>query len=97
MNKWDIYIAEVPFEEIPVTKIRPVLILGDFVAAIDCLKMTSQPPRSGEYVLKEWKEAGLHKPTTVRIAKRLSLPKGNLRKRIGRLSIVDIAEIQKLL
>lgn len=97
MRRWEIYLANVPFEDVAKSKIRPVLILGESVIVIDCLKMTSQPPRRGEYVLKGWKESGLHKPTTVRLSKRLSLPKENLIKKIGMLSVVDIAEIQKLL
>ena len=52
MMKWDIYIADVPFEDLPETKLRPVVVLEDSVILIDCLKMTSQAPRPGEYVLK---------------------------------------------
>ena len=98
MTKWDIYIAEVPFEDLPQqSKLRPVIILGESAVLVDCLKMTGQTPRRGEYVLQKWKEAGLHKPTTVRISKRLALEKCALRKRIGSLQPVDILEIQKLL
>ena len=47
MMKWDIYIADVPFEDLPETKLRPVVVLEDSVILIDCLKMTSQAPRQG--------------------------------------------------
>lgn len=97
MSRWDVCIAEVPFEDLPETKIRPVLILDDTAVIIECLKMTGQPPRAGEYVLKNWKEAGLHKPTVVRISKRLALSRERIRKQIGTLSVVDIAELQKLI
>lgn len=97
MKKWDVYIADVPFEDLPQAKARPVIILSDFVVFVDCLKMTSQPPRRGEYVLKKWKEAALDKQTTVRISKRLSLPPSAFRKRLGALHPIDIIEIQKLL
>lgn len=95
MNKWDVYIAAVPFEDLPQTKIRPVVILDVETGAVDCLKMTSQPPRPGEYVLKRWKEAGLHKQTTVRTSKRLELPPEAFTKHIGSLHLIDIIEIEK--
>lgn len=98
MTKWDVYIADVPFEDIMESKVRPVVIVDDsIVATIDCIKLTSHPPRSGEYALKYWKEAGLHKPTTVRLSKVLSLSPTNLKTRIGSLHIVDILEIEKRL
>lgn len=97
MSKWDIFLADVPYEDLPESKIRPVVILDDSVAVIDCLKMTGQKPRLGEYVLKDWKGAGLRKQTTVRVYKRLALPQEKLIKKIGTLQIVDIAEIQKLI
>ena len=95
MTPWDIYIADVPFEDLPQSKLRPVIILGDSVFVVDCLKMTSKPPRPGEYALQKWQEAGLLKPTTVRISKRLLLNRNSLRKRIGALHPIDILEIQK--
>lgn len=95
MTPWDIYIANVPFEDLPQSKPRPVIILADSVLVIDCLKMTSKPPRRGEYVLQKWREAGLLKPTTVRISKRLLLNRNVFLKRIGTLHPIDVLEIQK--
>lgn len=96
-RKWDILLADVPFEDIEETKLRPVLVLGGEAHLLDCLKMTSQQPRSGEYVLKNWSAAGLHKSTTVRLSKRLDLDKCRVRKKIGALHPVDIIEIQNML
>ena len=95
MTPWDIYVADVPFEDLPQSKLRPVIILADSVLVVECLKMTSKPPRPGEYVLQKWYEAGLLKPTTVQISKRLLLNHNALRKRIGTLHPIDILEIQK--
>lgn len=97
MTRWDIYFANVPFEDVPQSKPRPVIILDDSVVIIDCLKMTSQPPRPGEYVLQYWKEAGLKKPTTVRLSKRLALQPSAFIRRLGSLHPIDIIEIQKRL
>lgn len=52
MKQWDVYLADVPFEDLPEVKLRPVIILEDSVIVVDCLKMTSQPPRRGEYVFE---------------------------------------------
>ena len=71
-NEYDIFLAKVPFEDIPQEKIRPVLILKENFYLVECLKMTSAKTRFGEYVLKEWKEAGLDRETTVRITKCLN-------------------------
>ena len=96
-NEYDIFIARVPFEDLPQEKIRPVLVLNEGVYLIDCLKMTSAKTRFGEYELKEWKKAGLDRQTTVRITKRLKLDKTKFLKKIGHLTPIDILEIQRLL
>ena len=97
VKKWELYLAKVPFEDMPVSKYRPVVILENKGTTVLCLKMTSKPPREGEYILQEWASAGLLKATTVRISKVLSLPKENFVKRIGFLALKDIIEIQKLI
>lgn len=98
IEKWDVCMADVPFEDLPQSKVRPVLILGVQEAVlIDCFKMTSHAPREGEYALKEWKAAGLRKETTVRLGKRLVLEQKRIRKKIGRLDKLDILNITKLL
>ena len=95
-SKWDVVIAKVYFEDLPVAKIRPMLILGYSTEAV-CLKMTGQPPRPGEYILKEWAYAGLAKPTTVRIGKIVSLQRSQISKRVGHLHPPDIVAIQRLI
>lgn len=97
MRKWEIYLAYVPFEDIPGGKPRPVLVIDDNnVYPICCLKMTGTP-RSGEYTLVRWQNAGLHKETTVRIQKRLMLNSSDFIKRIGILDPVDIVSIEAML
>lgn len=97
MRKWDVYLANVPFEDLPESKKRPVIILGDSVVAVDCLKMTGHPPRRREYQLKRWQEAGLMKPTTVRVSKRLCLSPDAFLKKLGSLHPIDILELQRIL
>lgn len=98
MRKWEIYLAYVQYEDIPGGKLRPVLVVDDNTAyPISCLKMTSQPPRKGEYTLIRWQNAGLRKETTVRIQKRLTLNAVDFQMKIGSLDPVDIVNIESLL
>lgn len=86
--------AEVPFEDVPGSKVRPVVILDRRKMLVICLKMTSHAPRAGEYALQRWEAAGLRKPTTVRMGKLLRLEQEKLRKRLGVLHPADIIEIE---
>lgn len=95
-QRYDICIADVPFEDVPQSKVRPVLILDAETMTVECLKMTSQLPRKGEYVLQMWQYAGLKRQTTVRISKRLRLTPDAIHKKIGHLHPSDILAIQNL-
>lgn len=98
MRKWDVYLAHVKFEDVEGEKVRPVLVLEDgTVFPVECLKMTSHEPRYGEYALVKWHDVGLRKPTTVRIGKVLLLNDEDFIKRIGRLSSIDIFNLDALL
>ena len=58
--------------------------------------VTTGAGNPGVYI-KMWKEAGLKKPTTVRISKRLLLKPDAIRKHVGSLHPIDMLEIQKRL
>ena len=97
--RWDIWIAKVEFEEGTGSKIRPVLIIDGTRCYVLSLKITSHVPRSqfpGEYQIIEWKEAGLMKPSTIRINKQLNLPADSFAKRIGRLTELDRLNVLKI-
>ena len=97
--RWDIWIAKVEFEEGTGSKIRPVLIIDGTRCYVLSLKITSHFPRSqfpGEYQIIEWKEAGLMKPSTIRISKQLNLPADSFVKRIGRLTELDRLNVLKI-
>lgn len=99
-NKWEIWLADVKFEDSDEVKQRPVVIVEENVAFILALKVTSHKPREkfrGEYSIKFWSEAGLHKESTVRISQKLHLEKKDLSRRLGRLHPSDIIQIQTFL
>ena len=94
MNQFDIYLAEVPFEDIDGSKIRPVLILENKAFLITCLPITSNTSRPEDYVIKKWKEAGLIRPSSIRFLSMIDLDPSMILKRIGKLEPIDIIEIQ---
>ena len=97
--RWDIWNAKVEFEEGAGSKIHPVLIIDGTRCYVLSLKITSHVPRSqfsGEYQIIEWKEAGLMKPSTIRISKQLNLPADSFVKRIGRLTELDCLNVLKI-
>jgi hypothetical protein len=96
-NPWEVWAADVKFEDSPEVKRRPVLILENKQIYAVCLKMTGTEPRCGEYALSNWTSVGLKKQTTVRIGKVLHMTQSDLKYKIGDLSPLDIANIQSIL
>ncbi len=101
MRRWEIYWADAPFEDDPsLSKLRPVVILNDKIVYVLASKITSHEARENaayDYVLIHWEEAGLTKPSVVRVEKLLQLKPEQIKDRIGQLSLVDIAAIQKMM
>ena len=99
MAKYDVYLQEVVFEDNPEEfKLRPILDLGNNTGVTLAAKITSKPPRAGyfgEYVLQQWKEAGLKKPSTIRLSK--LFPLSDRKTYLGHLTPLDIHNIEKLL
>lgn len=99
-DKWEVWSASVKFEESIERKQRPVVIIKPGTAVCISLKVTSHPPREnciGEYPLKKWKEAGLYKPSTVRVSKVIELTSNDFAGKIGRLHPIDILALQNIL
>ena len=79
MERYEIWQAKVKFEESDEVKERPVLIWNNHVFLI-AYKMTgtNRGDDQDEYRVQYWKEAGLSKPTSIRIRKVLKLTKDDL-------------------
>ena len=90
MQRYEIWWAKVRFEETSDIKHRPVLIWND-LAYVIAYKMTSTDRGDDreEFKIEYWKEAGLSKPTTIRITKVLRLEKRDLISKIGDLDFRD--------
>lgn len=103
-DKWEIWKAEVEFEESKETKSRPVLIIPNkenkTTVYVEALKITSHSARrfcEGEYQIMKWKEAGLPLESVVRCSKPLKLHDNDFIKKYGRLQATDIIGIQQLI
>lgn len=98
MNRWDVYWAEVPFEEDPSqSKRRPVVIAKDNTLYVLTLRVTSQAARANDpydVPLLHWQYANLTQPSVVRVKKIAQLKPQYVFDRIGRLHPADIIEIQ---
>ena len=101
-QRWDIWEANVRFEEKSRSKRRPVLVLSEKEYVVFSLKMTSHEPRykklEGEYEIMKWSEAGLLKPTVIQCSKLLELSETDFTdKKYGRLTATDIIGLQAML
>ena len=78
-------------------KARPVLVIRDL--GMDCLvcRITSVAHyESLDYALADWQSAGLDRPSTIRVARLVTIEKSLLRARIGRLSEADRESVRTL-
>lgn len=100
MNNWEIWWANVKFEDCEQVKRRPVLVVDQRISYILSFKITSHSAREryfGEYEIVQWQAAGLEKPSVVRLSKRLELQESDFVGRMGSLSDSDIMAIRSLL
>ena len=83
------------FEDEPEkSKIRPVIVLDDRVFQVQSLKITSQEKNDNKHVeLKQWKSAGLTKPSWVDVSKVLKLPETSFKEYVGTIDPMDEIEI----
>ena len=96
-KKWDVWLARMKFENSAEIKARPVLVLDDSRVFALSLKMTSQGKYSDCYAVSRWKEAGLTKPTYVRLSKYVRLNNDDFIHKIGELHDEDIINLMRLL
>jgi len=101
-ERGDVVLVPFPFADARAAKTRPALVVsapgyeeetGNLIIA----QITSQAPKfSSDYTLKDWKGAGLVKPSIVRV-KLATLASSLVRYRPGRVSPAELAEVDKRL
>lgn len=91
----DVYICSFPFTSGQFSKPRPVLVLLNLDE--DCLiaRITSVP-HTGllDVPVTQWREAGLEKPSVVRLTRLVTAEKTLLKLKIGELSAVDMQSVR---
>jgi len=93
----EVYVCVFPFTSGQEAKARPVLVLMDLDP--DCLvcRITSVPHRGFlDLPVSNWKEAGLEKPSTIRLSRLVTVEKPLLKLRIGRLAREDLDRVRTL-
>ncbi|MBQ9211366.1 MAG: type II toxin-antitoxin system PemK/MazF family toxin [Clostridia bacterium] len=96
---WEIWWAYVAFDEGDGGKERPVLVLEDGTVYVIALMITSHEQRNvyGEYDITKWQSAGLKKPSTIRVTRKLELSEDDLIYKMGELQPFDIVLLMKYL
>ena len=93
----DVYVCMFPFTSGQAAKARPVLVLIDL--GPDCLvcRITSAPHRGVlDLPVTHWQEAGLEKPSTIRLARLVTVEKPLLRLHIRKLAHEDLDRVTAL-
>ena len=86
MERYEIWSAKVKFEDSNDVKERPVMIWnGQPFLIVYKMTGTDRGDNKDEYRIRYWKEAGLSKPTSIRLRKVLKLTSDDLIKKIGEL------------
>jgi len=92
---WEVWLAYVKYEDKPVAKKRPVLIVPDSNGSLMMVKMTKHEPRNDfEYEVVKWHTAGLTTKTTIRTGKNLKISDTTLIHRLGNLDPVDVVKFR---
>ncbi len=91
MKRFEIWYAKVRFEDSSEIKERPVLIWNDMAYLVVSYKLTGtdRGESNKEFRIQYWREAGLAKPTSIRIGKLLQLVHADFIRKIGVLDPRD--------
>lgn len=91
----EIHICQFPFTSGELSKARPALVLFDLKAEKVIARITSVM-RSGklDISITYWVEAGLAKPSVVRIDRIVTAEKSTLKRKLGKVSEADKAAIR---
>lgn len=92
----DVYVCLFPFTSGRTVKPRPVLVLCDLGEDALVCRITSVEHRGFlDLKVKGWEEAGLAKPSTIRLTRLVTVEKGLLKVRVGRLVEEDLNRVKE--
>lgn len=99
VDKWEIWLARVYFEDKPEEfKERPVVVYDDRAFVCTSFKVTSQVKNDRYHMkIQKWKEAGLSKQSWIDTGKVLSVPEDCFIRKLGSLDQEDILTLMRRL
>lgn len=91
----DVVLVPFPFSDLSGTKKRPALVLAAVSnGELICTMLTSrQKADRCEHVIAAWREAGLIKPTVVRIARLFTIDRSVVLRKLGSLEVREFREV----
>ena len=91
IKPWEIWWAYFSYEDGPIRKRRPVLVVDPQTVFVLSFIITSHGARNqyGEYELIHWRTSGLDRPSTVRLTQLQQLEYADFIKKIGDLHPED--------
>ena len=99
---WDIVLLPFPYTNLTSSKRRPAVVISpqSYNSGLDIilLFLTSNlksEQKEGDYILNEWQEAGLPKPSKTRM-KIMTLDKDFVVKKIGEIQSLDRTELKQI-
>jgi mRNA interferase MazF len=93
----EVFICEFPFTSGTTSKTRPALVLFDLRQDAIICRITSVPHTGMlDISIKDWQQAGLLKPSVVRLDRIVTAEKSIFRRRLGNLSPGDLAVVRSM-
>jgi mRNA interferase MazF len=89
----DIALVPFPFSDLIGAKKRPVLVLTVLPRELVCLMLTASPSGHNEVPVRQWKEAGLLRPTVARVHRLFAIESALVFGRLGRMEAEDYREV----
>lgn len=102
-NQWDIVLVPFPFTDLSASKKRPALIISpdkynsgiDVIIAFITSNMAVKS-KPGDYHIRGWKQAGLPKPSLIRM-KLATIDKTIIVRKLGELSQKDMDSFRQVI
>ena len=101
-DKWDIILVPFPFTDLSSTKKRPALIISDInynehgdTIIVFITSQISPNKKPGDYLIGNWKNSGLPKPSLIRM-KFATIDNTIILKKLGTLSESDRKNFAKV-
>lgn len=96
-SRSEVVLISYPFSDLTSTKVRPAVVINDFHSSRDLIivPLTSKTAnlRSGEFILQEWRKAGLNIETAVKRGI-FTIEENLVRKQVGKLQERDLRELE---